>query len=158
MMADVRQEIWSVSDKGFIFPKTAEETPDQLVKMRENQLDVLWAEGLACLEENQYVIPHDKVVLLDSETKEFLELPDELPFEIEVNTKSNVGAQDFRYHFRLLDIDGRPFFNPTICGAYVRLNDCDEDSQYLLNFDQYQLLVNCKLNLNNYNQETHSIA
>lgn len=146
-MADVRQEIWSVSDKGFIFPKTAEETPDQLVKMRENQLDVLWAEGLACLEENQYVIPHDKVVLLDSETKEFLELPDELPFEIEVNTKSNVGAQDFRYHFRLLDIDGRPFFNPTICGAYVRLNDCDEDSQYLLNFDQYQLLQ-CICNCN----------
>lgn len=101
------------------------------------RLEMLYFEGVAELDGEEYVLPYEQVALLTEEDAELLSLPEQNPYQMSITADGTVGFNDLRYNFQVLKPGGQAFVNPVLRGCILHIN---EDACYRLNADQYKLV------------------
>lgn len=124
---------WSEQEQGLLFRVEAA-SHDGVT----GELERLCLEERAERQAGGVLLPHESVVLLSREEQELLGLPPRNPYRLMLRAHGDLGHSDLRYFVEVLKPDGTPFVRPVFRGCLLHV---DGETCYLLNADQYQLVL-----------------
>lgn len=126
---------WQVDADKIIFSK--EKCSAEMWELVREKLKELYLYNKVELgNEGEWFVSHEIIASLTQEERDILLLPKIFPYQISIHSTGGVATKRFRYQIEYLNNDEKPFINPIINGAYIKI---DNDLEYTFNQGQYYL-------------------